>query len=105
DQQGLGTDILAGIATTVTALYSDIYGVRPKWNRMGLEPNMVPELNGTEFTYTLRDTVYVLSLAVDDYQVQTGTFRVHSKNAFGVSRSSENLIFYPENKEDVMLVI
>lgn len=53
-QEGQGSDILAGICTSVTALYRDIYGIRPKWNRMGLEPNLSEILNGTEFNYTLR---------------------------------------------------
>ena len=104
DQQGLGTDILAGIATTVTALYSDIYGIRPKWNRMGLEPNMVPELNGTQFTYTLRDTVYELSLNVNDYQLRTGDFAIRSNRAFGVGRSGTDVIYYPGNEETMQLV-
>lgn len=57
-QLGLGSDILAGICTSITGLYRDIYGIRPKWNRMGLEPNMVKMLNGTAFNYTLRNTEY-----------------------------------------------
>ncbi|MDR1381997.1 MAG: hypothetical protein LBJ47_11050, partial [Tannerella sp.] len=40
-QQGQGSDVLAGICTSVTALYRDIYGIRPRWNRMGLEPHML----------------------------------------------------------------
>ncbi|MGK6350022.1 hypothetical protein [Parapedobacter sp. DT-150] len=105
DQKGLGTDILAGIATTVTALYSDIYGIRPKWNRMGLEPNLVPELNGTQFTYTLRDTVYEVSLRINDYQLRTRDFSVRSSQAFGVGRSGTDVIYYPENEEAMRLVV
>ena len=105
DQKGLGTDILAGIATTVTALYSDVYGIQPKWNRMGLEPNMVPELNGTRFTYTLRDTVYELSLSVNDYRLSTPEFSVWSNHAFGVGRSGADVVYYPENKEAMRLVL
>ncbi|WP_353195918.1 hypothetical protein [Parapedobacter defluvii] len=105
DQSGLGTDILAGISTTVTALYSDIYGVRPKWNRMGVEPNMVPRLNGTKFTYTLRDTVYELTLSVNDYRLQTQDFSVKSSQAFGVGRSGSDVIYYPENKETMRLAV
>lgn len=105
DQRGLGTDILAGIATTVTALYSDIYGIRPNWNRMGLEPHLVPELNGTQFTYTLRDTLYELSLSVDDYQLRTQEFSVRSNQAFGVGRSGAHVVYYPENKGTTRLVV
>ncbi|SEL63369.1 alpha-L-rhamnosidase-related protein [Parapedobacter koreensis] len=105
DQKGLGSDILAGISTTVTALYSDIYGVRPKWNRMGVEPNMVPELNGTQFTYTLHDTAYELSLSVNDYQLRTQEFSVRSNRAFGVGRSGTDVVYYPENEETMRLVV
>lgn len=105
DQQGLGTDILAGIATTVTALYSDIYGIRPKWNRLGLEPNMIPALNGTQFAYTLRDTVYELSLHVNDYKVRTTEFSVQSNQAFGVGRMGTHVVYYPQNKETTRLVL
>ncbi|MCD8539463.1 MAG: hypothetical protein LRY55_06610, partial [Leadbetterella sp.] len=104
DQSGLGTDILAGISTTVTALYSDIYGVRPQWNRIGVEPNLVPELNGTRFKYTLRDTVYEFTLNVDDYRLSTAGFTVRSSTAFGVGREGNSVIYYPENRETMKLV-
>ncbi|QEH41780.1 hypothetical protein [Chitinophaga sp. XS-30] len=103
-QTGVGTDILAGSSTTVTALYSDIYGIRPKWNRMGLEPNMVPALNGTQFSYTLRDTVYTFTLSVDDYRMKTAGFSVKSSNAFGAGKSGNDLVFFPGNREDSKLV-
>lgn len=105
NQQGQGTDILAGIATTVTALYSDIYGVQPKWNRMGLEPNMVPALNGTRFTYILRDTTYEVLLNVDDYSLRTNEFAVQSNTAFGVGKAGTDIVYYPENKEAMRLVL
>ncbi|MDR2036477.1 MAG: hypothetical protein LBQ60_00990 [Bacteroidales bacterium] len=75
-QEGLGSDILAGICTSITALYRDIYGIRPRWNRMGLEPNMLKELNGTEFTYSLRGTDYHLKLNVNDYMMSTDGFKI-----------------------------
>jgi hypothetical protein len=104
-QQGLGSDILAGISTTVTALYRDIYGVRPKWNRMGLEPNMLEDLNGTSFTYHLRDTLYTLKLSVDDYEMSTENFSVKSKNTFGACWRENKLYYYPENKNNIVFSI
>jgi len=104
-QMGLGEDILAGISTTITALYRDIYGIRPRWNRMGIEPNMAPSLNGTRFSYTLRDTVYQIKLSVDDYQINTSGFSIRSKYAFGVNQTGKRLIYYPDNKEAIKLVI
>ena len=104
-QLGLGTDILAGICTSVTALYRDIYGVRPKWNRMGLEPNMIKMLNGTEFDYVLRNTVYKLKLNVNDYEMRTDKFSVKSKEAFGAEFNNNQLALYPQNKEEVVIKI
>lgn len=104
-QLGLGDDILAGICTSITALYRDIYGIRPKWNRMGIEPNMTPALNGTTFSYTLRDTVYRLTLRVNDYVMSTQGFSVSSSKAFGASKTGNSLIFYPGNQDSTTLTI
>ncbi len=96
-QKGIGDDILAGISTTITALYRDIYGIRPKWNRMGLEPNMLSELNGTEFRYSLRDTVYNIELRENSYQITTNSFSVKSSDSFGANMSGNTLNYYPGN--------
>lgn len=102
-QEGLGSDILAGICTTITALYRDIYGIRPKWNRMGLEPNMHRMLNGTEFTYKLRNVVYTLRLNVNEYEMQTDLFTVKSKEAFGATYNNNEFIFFPQNRDETRL--
>lgn len=104
-QQGLGEDILAGISTTVTALYRDIYGIRPKWNRMGLEPNLSKILNGTRFVYTLRDTAYHLELSQGSYTMQTKAFTVKSTEAFGASKTGNKLTYYHLNKENATISI
>jgi len=98
-QKGIGEDILAGNSTTITALYRDIYGIRPKWNRMGLEPNMLTELNGTEFKYTLRDMVYNIRLSENNYQIATKSFSVKSSDSFGVNMYGNTLIYYPQNMD------
>ncbi|QMW04817.1 hypothetical protein [Spirosoma foliorum] len=104
-QQGLGDDILAGISTTVTALYRDIYGIRPKWNRMGLEPHMSEPLNGTEFTYTLRDTTYQVGLGADHYRLSTNGFSVTSHEGFGVSKVANTLSYFHNNEDRSLLQI
>ena len=104
-QLGLGSDILAGICTSVTALYRDIYGIRPKWNRMGIEPNMSETLNGTAFTYTLRGIKYNLTLSVNDYSISTDDFIIKSNDSFGVNKTGTKLSYFPDNKEDMNLVV
>lgn len=104
-QLGLGDDILAGICTSLTALYRDIYGIRPKWNRMGIEPNMLKTLNGTKFSYTLRNTVYQLELSVNDYLMRTNGFSIKSKEGFGADTRGNTLFYYHQNKDSVGLEI
>lgn len=104
-QSGQGDDILAGICTSITALYRDIYGIRPKWNRMGLEPNMSASLNGTVFNYNLRDTTYQIKLSVNDYSMRTKDFSIHSTQSFGASRTGNKLIYFNGNNENSTLNI
>ncbi len=104
-QSGIGSDILSGNCTTITALFKDIYGIRPRWNRMGLEPNLTSELNGTEIDYNLRESKYRITLSMNDYQLQTNRFSVKSSHNFGVGMTDNHLFFYPGNKEIVSLII
>jgi hypothetical protein len=104
-QEGIGSDILAGICTTVTALYKEIYGVRPRWNRMGLEPNLSPELNGTAFDYTLRGIKYTISLSENSYQLKSDHFVIKSGIHFGANMVDNALLLYPGNRELPSLII
>ncbi|HCN84867.1 MAG TPA: hypothetical protein DIT07_14805 [Sphingobacteriaceae bacterium] len=104
-QLGQGDDVLSGICTSITALYRDIYGIRPKFNRMGLEPNLTDGLNGTHFTYTLRDTPYDITLSQHNYQMQTKAFSVKCNSSFGASGQAGKLVFYPSNQDDQAVTI
>jgi hypothetical protein len=75
------------------------------WNRMGLEPNMSKTLNGTQFSYTLRDTVYQLKLSVNDYAIRTNTFSVKSNESFGASRTGNKLTYYHHNRDSALLCV
>lgn len=104
-QEGQGSDILAGICTSVTALYRDIYGLRPRWNRMGLEPHLSEILNGTAFHYNLRGTDYSLRLSVNDYEMRTDRFTIKSSEAFGAQYDEDRLNVYPHNRETTVLSV
>ena len=104
-QLGQGDDILAGICTSITALYRDIYGVRPMWNRMGLEPNMIKILNGTQFSYTARDTTYQIKLNVNDYEMRGKAFSVHSNESFGASMTGGKLTYFHRNRDSSLLQV
>ena len=104
-QVGIGSDILAGICTTVTSLYKDIYGICPRWNRMGLEPNLSASLEGTFLKYTLRGISYRITLNKNDYKMETDHFAVKSSASFGANFLADNLLFYPGNGENACLNI
>lgn len=104
-QQGLGDDVLAGISTTITALYRDIYGIRPKWDRMGLEPNINSTLNGTSFRYILRDTAYQVTLNQGAYALSGNGFSVCATTGFGITNTQTGLSYFHLNKDSCTLEI
>jgi hypothetical protein len=104
-QKGIGEDILAGSSTTITALYRDIYGIRPRWNRLGLEPHLVKELNGTAFNYPLREQIYTIKLSEGNYQAGASDFTLKSREVFGIDVKADTLHFFPENLPDKGLTV
>lgn len=93
-QQGVGSDILSGICTSVTALYRDIYGIRPHWNYLELDPHLTNDLSGTAFDYQLRGTRYQLLLSPNDYSVRFGDFMLKSSGKTGFSSMDDALLLY-----------
>ncbi|GEP97618.1 alpha-L-rhamnosidase-related protein [Chitinophaga cymbidii] len=104
-QEGLGTDILSGICTGITALYSDIYGIQPRWNRLVIAPNLAPSLYGTSFTYPLRNVDYNVWLDENSYQVVSPFYAVSFDTTFGVSGGKGMVRFYPGDQDSVCLSV
>lgn len=104
-QQGMGTDVLAGICTGVTALYSDIYGVQPQWNRFVLNPHLVPDLYGSSFHYWLRGINYDIRLDKNMYQISTKNYTVSYDQKFGITENQKEMNFYPGNNDSLFLSV
>ncbi len=104
-QQGLGSDVLAGISTSICALYSEIYGIQPQWNKFVLNPHLVPSLYGTRFNYWLRGINYKIQLDENNYIVSTDNYSVSYNKKFGISENNNELKFYPNNEENVSVSI
>ncbi|GAB3347004.1 hypothetical protein GCM10027566_00610 [Arachidicoccus ginsenosidivorans] len=104
-QQGMGSDILAGNATTIAALYSDIYGIQPRWNRLIIQPHLPKSLQGTQFNYTLRGIQYNVSLQDNYYQVRTNKHVTRANQSFGISQMEHVLRFYPGDQDSCSAVI
>ncbi|ANH81812.1 hypothetical protein A8C56_13220 [Niabella ginsenosidivorans] len=104
-QKGSGTDILSGICTGITALYSDIYGIQPRWNRLVISPNLVPALYGTDFTYPLRGNDYKIQLNEKNYQVRFSSYTINYNTSFGIAGDNGSLRFYPGDQDKISLSV
>lgn len=105
DQKGLGNDILAGNSTSIAALYSDIYGIQPRWNRLVIDPHLPEILLGTNFNYTLRSIKYHVSFTRQGYQVSAGSNSVTADKPFGVTANARGLYFYPGDQDSCWVVL
>ena len=83
-QEGIGHDILAGSSYNNNRIvprylwHQAQYGTGWVWSH-----NMLKELNGTEFKYTLRDEVYNIKLSENKYQISTKDFTLDNTRALG----------------------
>lgn len=98
-QQGQGNDILAGNATGITALYSDIFGIQPRWNRLTIAPHLPAALEGSQFVYTLRGKKFALSYFNHYCQVSIGQSKLLANTTFGVSKVAKAIRFYPGDQD------
>jgi Bacterial alpha-L-rhamnosidase 6 hairpin glycosidase domain len=84
DGAGVGDDILANNAMAIVGLYRDIYGVRPRHDRLFLDPNLTSELSGTQLLYPLRSAQYTIDLATERSTISANSASVTAAHPFGV---------------------
>lgn len=99
-QNGEGGDILAGNCMPIVGLYRDIYGIRPKPNRLYLEPHLTGELNGTQLHYQLRGRAYVIDLATDGCAITAGACTLRCAAPFAVNATKTGLEYFPGGSTD-----
>jgi hypothetical protein len=104
-QMGSGEDILANNAMAIVGLYRNIYGIRPQYNRLYLDPHITAELNGTELKYILRDKNYLIGLKTGKTTVKTDNFTVSSSKPFGVNPGQDEIaVFYGNDDTETFKV-
>ena len=74
--------------------YRDVYGVQPKYNRLYLEPHLIPQLNGTRLKYRLRQQLYEIDLSTNEYRMQAKNFGVATKDPFGMNVAGNTLEYF-----------
>ena len=104
-QSGAGEDILANNAMAIVGLYRNIYGIRPQYNRLYLEPHLTSELSGTQVKYNLRDRNYLIKLKTDQTTVNVGNFSVSSSKSFGIDPGINEIhIFFGNEPKETLKV-
>ncbi len=93
-QQGTGDDILANNALAVAALYRDIYGVKPRPDRLFIDPRLPPELAGARLKYKLRGRRYEIALDPDRFAVSLGKLSVSAAKPFATAPADGGLAFF-----------
>jgi hypothetical protein len=93
--EGSGDDILANNAMAIVGLYRDIYGIRPRHDRLFLDPHLTPEVSGTQLIYPLRGTEYTIDLATDHAKVSSDGVSLAAAHPFGVDIAKESVRFFP----------
>jgi hypothetical protein len=93
-QTGAGDDILSNNMMALVGLYRNIYGVRPQYNRLYIEPHLTKELNGTKLKYWLRDQDYVIDLSQEKYTISMNNFSVSDNKPFALNSEGNELEFF-----------
>ena len=88
---GSGDDILSGNCMAIAGLYRDIYGIRPLYNGLYLEPHLVSELNGTQLKYRLRNKLFIIDLSVNEYAITVNGVMVRDTKPFAVDDNGNRL--------------
>lgn len=105
NQAGAGDDILAGNSMTIVGLYRNIYGVRPQWNRMMLDPHVTPALAGTTLRYPLRGKIYQLTPGVETSSVEVDQFSAKAATPFAVDAKPTTVSWFSGEQNKPSLVI
>jgi hypothetical protein len=104
-QGGAGDDILANNCLTIVGLYTDIYGTRPKPNRLYLEPHLTPELNGTQLKYQLRGQDYRIDLDISGSAITAQGITVRDTSPFGVNATPSSIEYFPGQSKVAVLSV
>lgn len=104
-QKGAGDDILAGNASAIVGLYRDIYGIRPSYNRLYLEPHLVGDLYGTRLRYNFEGNIYLISLDGAWNAISTGNVSFKSSDPFGLKRHGEDVTWFERDNTSPSLSV
>lgn len=103
NQVGAGDDILSNNVMAIVGLYRNIYGIRPQYNRLYLEPHLTSDLNGTRLKYWFRNQDYLINLSKEEYSITVNNFSVSNKYPFGINYHDNKIDYFNGNKNSICL--
>jgi len=89
----------------IVGLYRDIYGIRPKANRLLLDPHLTTELNGTLLHYDLRGQRYDLSLSKTGSLISVAHCSVQSPTPYAVNATDSAIEYFPGRGAEAALSV
>lgn len=104
-QTGAGDDILSNNIMAIVGLYRNIYGIRPHYNRLYIDPHLTKDLNGTKIKYGLRNQDYEIKLSQGRYSIAAKNFSVSNNKPFAVNYNGNELEYFNANDNHVSLKI
>jgi hypothetical protein len=104
-QTGAGDDILSNNIMAIVGLYRNIYGIRPLYNRLYLEPHLTSELDSTQIRYWLRNQSYVIKLTKEEYSIDINNFSVLNNHPFALNSTGNDLEYFNGNDSSFSLKI
>ena len=99
-QEGAGDDILANNAMAVVGLYRHIYGIKPRPDRLFIDPRLTPDLAGTRLKYRLRGRRYDMALDPDRFAVSIGKQNLTAAKPFAVAPAADGVTFFAGEKTE-----
>jgi hypothetical protein len=97
-QTGAGDDILSNNIMAVIGLYRNIYGIRPQYNRLLLDPHLPAELAGTRLNYSLRGKDYRIELEKDSSTIRVENWSLTCEGTFALDFTGDEFRYF--NRDD-----
>lgn len=93
-QTGAGDDILSNNIMAVIGLWRNLYGIRPQYNRLLLDPHLPAELAGTRVQYHLRGRDYLIEPGREQSTIHVDDWSLTAAGSFAVNPLAGGLEYF-----------
>lgn len=93
-QTGAGDDILSNNIMAVVGLWRNLYGIRPQYNRLLIDPHLPSELEGTRVKYHLRGRDYHIEPGRERSTIRVDGWSLTAPGSFAVNPAGTVLEYF-----------